>query len=503
LSIRGRLVAALSAILVVLAVVVPAAAAPDILSVTPVTWDVIGLDSNKVNQGPNLYPVAAKVCNAGSSTASAVTASFIWDTGATVAMTVSGATSISLGSLGSGACAIASFNVSIPRASASYDKIAPYHITASASGFTSGSTPAGRQLYVEHLVSQNRNSALVIAGPGGCNAALTVCDPPDTAPVVGNTYTYKLYGSTATNGYEQLEAFATFPTSLFRILSMHSDYSVGNAVDSVYADACSWQPDPSITATYRSCLGTGKSGGDVVVTYTVLATTAGSGTLDALLYDFSGSSYHYNSDFSATVHVGFTVTDPAPTPTPTVAPTPTPTPTPAPTATPTPAPTATPTPAPTATPTPAPTATPTPAPTATPVPSPSDPDLTTDTTLWQTDHPTQVCGTGWAPGSEVDLELDGKTELGTFLVGEDGTFCVDVVLPPGTPDGHHDIVAKGTNEAGDPWIQVLGIEVGLPPTDTLGAVAEADADGLNRLLAGLGLVSFAILLASPRRRSRS
>ena len=66
-----------------------------------------------------------------------------------------------------------------------------------------------------------------------------------------------------------------------------------------------------------------------------------------------------------------TVSQTAPTPTPTPAPTPEPTPVPAPTATPVPAPTSTP--APVATSTPAPTSTPIPQPTATPVPAPSTP----------------------------------------------------------------------------------------------------------------------------------
>ena len=91
--------------------------------------------------------------------------------------------------------------------------------------------------------------------------------------MVGTTYTYKLYGSTATS-YEQLEGYLTFPTDLFRVVSAHSDYSAGASRNTVYADACGWQPNPSATG-YRSCLGTGKAGGDVVITYTVLAIAKG------------------------------------------------------------------------------------------------------------------------------------------------------------------------------------------------------------------------------------
>jgi hypothetical protein len=49
------------------------------LTVTPITWNVIGLDSNNVNVGPNRFPVGARVCNTGSAAASNVTATLVWD----------------------------------------------------------------------------------------------------------------------------------------------------------------------------------------------------------------------------------------------------------------------------------------------------------------------------------------------------------------------------------------------------------------------------------------
>src|SRR5690349_2699922 len=55
-----------------------AQAAP-ILTITPITWNVVGLDSNNVNVGPNNFPVGARVCNTGSA-ASNLVATFVWDT---------------------------------------------------------------------------------------------------------------------------------------------------------------------------------------------------------------------------------------------------------------------------------------------------------------------------------------------------------------------------------------------------------------------------------------
>src|SRR4030043_413915 len=62
---------------------------------------------------------------------------------------------------------------------------------------------------------------------------------------------------------------------------------------------------PATRPNYRACTSTGKYGGDIVVAYNV--TIIGGGgttqTLNTLIYDFSGSSYHYNSDFATSARV--------------------------------------------------------------------------------------------------------------------------------------------------------------------------------------------------------
>ena len=51
---------------IILGLVFPISAqAAATLTVTPITWNVIGLDSNDVNVGPNHFPVGARVCNTG------------------------------------------------------------------------------------------------------------------------------------------------------------------------------------------------------------------------------------------------------------------------------------------------------------------------------------------------------------------------------------------------------------------------------------------------------
>src|SRR4030042_7186006 len=49
------------------------------LSVTPITWNVVGLDSNDVSAGPNIFPVGIRVCNTGAEAATNVVSSFVWD----------------------------------------------------------------------------------------------------------------------------------------------------------------------------------------------------------------------------------------------------------------------------------------------------------------------------------------------------------------------------------------------------------------------------------------
>ena len=50
------------------------------LSIAPITWDVVGLDHNDPTTGPDTFPVGARVCNTGSSTATGVSTSLTWDT---------------------------------------------------------------------------------------------------------------------------------------------------------------------------------------------------------------------------------------------------------------------------------------------------------------------------------------------------------------------------------------------------------------------------------------
>jgi hypothetical protein len=380
------------------------ALAGDGLAIEPITWNVIGLKSNNVAVGPNVFPVGARVCNQSGSTEFDVTATFAFTelTNAEyISLVALSPSTISLGDVASGACADAYFNVEVSRNADSFDKGRGYQISASPSSGATATTPPDRELYVERLVEQARNSIDSITGPAN--------------PLVGSTVAYTLVGSTAPGGYEQLEAFIDFPNNIFRVVSVATTYSTGGSSDRLYADACGWDSDTT-SGTYLSCIGTGKIGGDITTTYEVEILSAGDVVVSAVIYDFSGSSFHYNNDYGDTTiaisATAPTTTTTAPPTTTTTAPPTTTTTTAPPTTTTTAPPTTTTTTAPTTT-TTAPTTTTTAPPTTTTTTAPATLTMTTTTTTTTapptttTAPPAVVSGAG-AGGPTPALAITGS-----------------------------------------------------------------------------------------------
>ncbi|MFL5737671.1 MAG: hypothetical protein ACJ76P_10065 [Actinomycetota bacterium] len=265
----------------------PVQAAPN-LTLTPIAWNVVGLDSNKVNTGPNQFAEGARLFNSGT-TATNLTATWVWDSANTY-VNLYGLNPLTVTSLANGACTDLYYNVVITRDANAYDTARRYHIEVSGSGISTVSTPMPREIYVEQLVSQNRNHTLGVVGSANV--------------IVGNTYTYTFNSDTATGGYDQMSTYLNWPNSIFQILSVSSTYTApaGSTNDKIYADACGWDPVPT-SATYNSCIGPdgyagGKAGGTMATTYTIKVIAPGTGTMGGLIYDHSGGSFHYNSDFT-------------------------------------------------------------------------------------------------------------------------------------------------------------------------------------------------------------
>lgn len=295
------------------------------LAVEPLTWDVVGLDSNRpLTDGPDTFPVGARVCNPSGSAVADVATELVLDPSADAAFALAAGDPavVDLGDLDAGACADAYHLVTIDRAAARFPtgkvsgSVAPYRVHATAPDGSSGATPDGRQLYTEKLVSQSRNEVTGISGP--------------EIVYEGERRTYELEASTAPRGYEQLATFLTLSPSVFRVLDVDATYSapVGGTNDRVYADACGWDPDPA-SGTYLTCVGPAnhagaKAGGSTIrVTYEVEVVGPGSNDVTGVIYDFSGSSFHYNAGFGGrvlavearpTLDLGVVADDAAPVP---------------------------------------------------------------------------------------------------------------------------------------------------------------------------------------------
>jgi hypothetical protein len=282
---------------------------------TPQTWNTVGLDSNDVNTGPNLFPVGAKVC--GGTEGSSVDVYFAWLSSNSYIDLRPGSKGYNNTPLnitfrpGDGGCADAFFEAEVQRNAAAFDTSREYKIYIGAD-----STPTPRALYVERLISQSRNGITDVKVNGASipsGGAMNL--------VVGNTYTIDLIGGTATQGYNQFSSFFSLSNTIFQILSVSSVYSANNSPyvpdpvfgTGLYADACKWDTDPN-SLTYRSCIGGDYKAGGAPVTTTYQIKIIGGGgtavTLGSLLYDFSGSSYHYNGDYATSARIA-TIIDPA------------------------------------------------------------------------------------------------------------------------------------------------------------------------------------------------
>jgi uncharacterized repeat protein (TIGR01451 family) len=287
------------------------------LTVSPITWDIVGLDSNRpLTSGPELFPVGAEVCSAVAT--SNVAVDFIWTDGngngwdfgagdAYINLRPGSLTSLDFGSIGAGECVDAYFELQLTRSAAAFEQSRRYVIEAAdLSGMAS--TPSPRAIYIERLVSQNRNTTLQIRYGQQADQSDWVVLGAGTGIglAVGQTYFLELTTETST-AYEELQSFLSLSNTIFRVKSVETTYTTLTAPPSrvpvpnprLWADGCLWESDVD-SPNYNSCLADGKAGGVVVTTYEIEIISGGGESigLEALIYDQSGSSFHYNTDFS-------------------------------------------------------------------------------------------------------------------------------------------------------------------------------------------------------------
>ncbi|WP_448614682.1 fibronectin type III domain-containing protein [Modestobacter sp. URMC 112] len=144
------------------------------------------------------------------------------------------------------------------------------------------------------------------------------------------------------------------------------------------------------------------------------------------------------------------------------------------------------------------------------VPAASAPLVTTDADkAVKVGEQVTVSGSGYLPGSEVDIVMYSTPQVLTTVVADaDGAFTATVTVPTGLADGTHHLVAAGVDEDGNPRNLVLEVTVsggvaavsGPAGAATLGATsgtgsagAATSAAGAKAAAAGLAYTGFTAL----------
>ena len=118
------------------------------------------------------------------------------------------------------------------------------------------------------------------------------------------------WSSTATNGYEQSETFISLPNTIFQLVSVSSTFAADSLASTYvptrminFMGMLAWEYDPKQPQLSLLPGSPAKLAGRLPrnVPCKILTVPGAPLTnpepLSTLVYDFSGSSYHYNADF--------------------------------------------------------------------------------------------------------------------------------------------------------------------------------------------------------------
>jgi len=242
------------------------------LEITKGSWDTAGLDSNNVNVGPNQTIIQFRVKNPDPiNTAHDVTANFAWTSTNTYINLAPGETTVkNIGDILPGETKDVFYLVEITRNSGAYLTSRNYQVTIQGSD-TPLYTPTG-SIYVEKLLSQNRNDVTGI-----------YISP--SMPHVGETFTVTVTSTTGSANYPELALpLVSYDPSILKPLGMVTTYkdinNIIRSINNVYI------PNPQ--------------GNAFTTVWTFMFTSAGMTKLYPVIYDRSGSSYHYNADYGET-----------------------------------------------------------------------------------------------------------------------------------------------------------------------------------------------------------
>lgn len=310
-SVRVSSLVFLAALAFLMLPAVPASAATT-LTYEIVSWPIIGLDSNDPSGGnPEIFLVQVEVTNTGAEAATNVQATLSLASpscGSTACVTLVSSPTYTIATIPAGGKADAFWTVrvaKVPAAFSAFDgsgnatnittislsvtgtnvssatEIAqPAHTVPPLCG-ANGSTIPGSSLFVERLISQNRNYVISYSVSPGQQLA-----DGSWEVVQGTDFVVTVVAHTATT-YDEISVPATIdPTGVLTPSSVNFTFEQGTASD-----------DDIYTVN---------AGGEVIAQYGYNASALGSIELAQLIYDCSGGSFHYNTDYlqnSITINV--------------------------------------------------------------------------------------------------------------------------------------------------------------------------------------------------------
>ncbi|MFA6587869.1 MAG: SdrD B-like domain-containing protein [Patescibacteria group bacterium] len=246
------------------------------LGVQILSWNILGVDSNKpVSAGPHSFLIQARVTNSGASVATGVESNFTWGTGTSYLSLVS-ASSFPLNSINPGESKDVFYVVKVtppttPDSPSNdvFDKTKQFTISVTTPDAPTNS--AGQTLIIENLVSQNRNSVY--------SATIS-----PTSPLVGQPFTVTVVTHTTGGGnFDDVSPLMTYNPSVATLDSVTTHYEIPGTTESdIYSNDV---------------------GGTMTSVFHFRANVAGNLNFYYLIYDHSGGSYHYNSDFGGAIIV--------------------------------------------------------------------------------------------------------------------------------------------------------------------------------------------------------
>ncbi|MBU7038914.1 MAG: DUF11 domain-containing protein, partial [Theionarchaea archaeon] len=239
------------------------------------SWDIMGLDHNNVNDGPNQYVIQIHVTNSAGSTAHSVTGSLTWTSSNTfINLAPNESATKSLGDIATGVTVDLFYLIEITRNASAYNTTRDYSIAVQGTDTGTADIITGT-LVVERLRSQARNEVLSMVAS-------------TTTPSVGDTFTVTVHSQTGAKNYN----IVNLPVSTYNPLIIEP-----------VSVSVTWEEPPNPPVTSDNVRLDLPNDDDFTSVWTFRALSPGTSGINSYITDQSGGSYHYNADYPDTVTI--------------------------------------------------------------------------------------------------------------------------------------------------------------------------------------------------------